>query len=82
MNDLDRADYDFLMDTVQRANRVGISLAHLEQPLAIRNYIRISNDIASQVSPCALLDWGCGVGQMTYLLRRRGFGGDVVRSRR
>ena len=73
MNDLDRADYDFLMDTVQRANRVGISLAHLEQPLAIRNYIRIANDIASQVPPCALLDWGCGVGQMTYLLSRRGF---------
>jgi SAM-dependent methyltransferase len=37
------------------------------------NYIRIANDIAARVPPGRLLDWGCGLGQMTYLLRRRGF---------
>ena len=73
MNDLDRADYEFLLDHVRRANEAGIPLVHLDQPLALWNYIRMANDIAGQVPPCDLLDWGCGLGQMTYLLRRRGF---------
>ena len=72
MNDLDRSDYKFLLDNVRRANEAGIPLIHLDQPLALWNYIRMANEIAGQVPPCDLLDWGCGVGQMTYLLRRRG----------
>src|SRR2546423_3374288 len=71
---IDREDYEFLMHNA----RVGRSLpvpdfAHLDQPVGIWNYIRIANDIASTTKPGKLLDWGCGLGQMTYLLRRRGF---------
>ena len=46
---------------------------HLDQPIGIWSYIRIADDIAQHVPPCDLLDWGCGDGQMTYLLGRRGF---------
>ena len=45
---------------------------HLDQPIALWNYIRIADDIARQVPAGELLDWGCGYGQMTYLLKRRG----------
>src|SRR5439155_1653391 len=31
------------------------------------------NEIAERIPSGRLLDWGCGFGQMTYLLRRRGF---------
>ena len=34
--------------------------------------MRIADDIVRQVPRGDVLDWGCGFGQMTYLLRRRG----------
>jgi len=46
---------------------------HLDQAVGIWNYIRIANEIADRVPAGRLLDWGCGYGQMTYLLRRRCF---------
>lgn len=46
---------------------------HLDQPVGVLNYIRIANEIADRIPKGRLLDWGCGFGQMTYLLRRRGF---------
>jgi SAM-dependent methyltransferase len=73
MTELDQADYDFLRDNA----RAGLALQlpgfiHLDQPIGMWNYIRIANDITRQAAG-QLLDWGCGYGQMTYLLRRRGF---------
>jgi SAM-dependent methyltransferase len=72
MTDLDQADYEFLRDNA----RAGLALQlpgfiHLDQPIGMWNYIRIANDIARQAAG-HVLDWGCGYGQMTYLLRRRG----------
>lgn len=49
---------------------------HLDQPTGMLNYIRMANEIAGHVRHGRVLDWGCGLGQMTWLLRRRGF--DVV----
>jgi SAM-dependent methyltransferase len=67
-------DYDFLLANAQAGKVLGLAnFLHLDQPIGIRSYIRIADDIARQVAPCDLLDWGCGWGQMTYLLRRRGF---------
>ena len=73
MTNLDQIDYAFLRDNA----RAGLALQlpafiHLDQPIGVWNYIRIANDIARQAAGQAL-DWGCGYGQMTYLLRQRGF---------
>ncbi len=73
MTSEDRADLDFLLESGAVARTLGLSHStHLDQAIGIRNYIRIANDIARQLPSGRLLDWGCGYGQMTYLLRRRG----------
>ena len=46
---------------------------HLASPLSRRDYVRMSDDTAAATSGPRLLDWGCGYGQMSYLLARRGF---------
>jgi SAM-dependent methyltransferase len=73
MTNLDQTDYDFLRDNA----RAGLALQlpgfiHLDQSIGMWNYIRIANDIVRQAAG-HVLDWGCGYGQMTYLLRRRSF---------
>lgn len=70
----DREDFDFLMANAREARAQGVAdFLHLDQPVGIWNYIRIANEIAASVPRGRLLDWGCGFGQMTYLLRRRAF---------
>jgi SAM-dependent methyltransferase len=70
----DQEDYEFLLTTARAAKAQGLShFPHLDQPIGIWNYIRIANEIAERIPRGRLLDWGCGFGQMTYLLRRRGF---------
>jgi 2-polyprenyl-3-methyl-5-hydroxy-6-metoxy-1,4-benzoquinol methylase len=71
--DLNRADYDFLRANGRLGAASGHYFAHLDQPIGVWNYIRIANSIARQIPTGDLLDWGCGYGQMTYLLQRRGF---------
>ena len=73
MNGRSRADLDFLLGCGEAARALGLSyFTHLDQPVGILNYIRIAGDVVAQVPSGHLLDWGCGYGQMTYLLRRRG----------
>ncbi len=52
----------------------GRGLHHLSTPLGRANYVRKA-DIVKNLKPGggSLLDWGCGYGQMSYLLRNRGF---------
>ena len=70
----DLQDFEFLSATAEAGKAMGISnFLHLDQPVGIWNYIRIANRIAAEVPAGRLLDWGCGLGQMTYLLQRRGF---------
>lgn len=70
----DREDYEFLHRSAVAGRAAGLThFLHLDQPIGIWNYIRIANEIACRVPPGRLLDWGCGLGQMSYLLRRRGF---------
>jgi SAM-dependent methyltransferase len=67
-------DFDFLLANARAGHALGLThFVHLDQPIGIKNYLRIADDIARQVAPGRLLDWGCGFGQMTYLLKRRGF---------
>jgi SAM-dependent methyltransferase len=70
----DYADYEFLCANMQAGRALNLSaFLHLDQPIGLWNYIRIANQIARQAPLGRLLDWGCGYGQMTYLLKRRGF---------
>jgi SAM-dependent methyltransferase len=70
----DSQDFQFLASSALEARRLGVlNFSHLDQPIGQWNYIRIANQIAARQSPCRILDWGCGFGQMTWLLRRRGF---------
>lgn len=74
MNRLDREDYEFLTANAQAARAQGIdNFHHLDQPIGRWNYIRIANELAQRIPAGRILDWGCGFGHMTYLLRRRGF---------
>lgn len=67
-------EYDFLLDNARAGKALGLSgFIHLDQPIGILSYLRIADDIARRAPAGDLLDWGCGWGQMTYLLRRRGF---------
>ncbi len=71
---LDQTDFDFLSANATAAKRLGVGgFIHLDQPIGIWNYIRIANDIAKQLPHGDVFDWGCGYGQMTYLLKKRGF---------
>ncbi len=73
MTTTDQQDYAYLQATAREAQAKNVPyLVHLNQPIGIWNYIRIANDITAQISHGRLLDWGCGYGQMTYLLRQRG----------
>lgn len=70
----DRSDFEFLLANAQIGKALGLSyFTHLEQPIGIWNYIRIADDIEQHTPTGDLLDWGAGYGQMTYLLKRRGF---------
>lgn len=73
---LDQADFAFLQASARAAKALNIPhFTHLDQPIGIWNYIRIAHDIWEQmpVGYGQILDWGCGYGQMSYLLQRRGY---------
>lgn len=45
---------------------------HLSSKATAMNYLRFADEVAQHLSPnAALLDWGCGRGQMSWLLHRR-----------
>jgi SAM-dependent methyltransferase len=70
----DQDDFEFLVANAHAGRAQGLShFIHLDQPVGIWNYIRIANEIEESVPRGRLLDWGCGLGQMSYLLQRRGF---------
>lgn len=67
------ADFAFLWANAQVVKKIGLQAGiHIDQPIGIWNYIRIADDIVGQMPAGRILDWGCGYGQMTYLLRQRG----------
>ncbi len=70
----DLTNYNFLLDNARAGKALGLqSFLHLDQPIGLWNYIRIANDIRAQLPNTAhVLDWGCGMGQMTYLMQQRG----------
>ena len=64
-----------LARAVERSLAEGCAgLHHLSTPLGRANYLRKA-DTVKHLKPDGgrLLDWGCGYGQMSFLLRNRGF---------
>jgi SAM-dependent methyltransferase len=58
----------------------GQDLDHMDRPAAAFNYIRMANLVTSLLGAenitMPVLDWGCGYGQVSWLLQQRGV--DVV----
>ncbi|MEA3494396.1 MAG: class I SAM-dependent methyltransferase [Candidatus Margulisiibacteriota bacterium] len=51
-------------------------LPHLDSDIGTFRYIKDADKIKDQLKTGKILDWGCGLGQMSYLLKNRGF--DVI----
>jgi len=49
-----------------------ISGARFASRIGAVQYIRIANEVSSYLPEGEILDWGCGYGQVSYLLARRG----------
>ena len=74
MNDL---GYDALLENAKIAATLDPGLfRHLASRMEILTYLRVANEIAAQLGQARILDWGCGYGQVSYLLKLRGL--DVV----
>src|SRR5258708_27465186 len=70
-----------LIDMALAAKAAGArDVEHMDAPAGAFNYIRvadvISGDCKRETIASPVLDWGCGYGQVSWLLRRRGV--DVV----
>ncbi len=71
------AELRFLLANGQLAAAAGDSRhRHLHSAVCLSDYARIADEVAALGGSGPLLDWGCGYGQMSYLLARRGV--DVV----
>lgn len=62
---------------LQKAALAGIfhgneDLEHLSNKAGAANYIRIADEIKNNLNSGKILDWGCGYGHMTYLMKNRG----------
>jgi 2-polyprenyl-3-methyl-5-hydroxy-6-metoxy-1,4-benzoquinol methylase len=63
------------MLAIGNADATNPQTLHLRSKLTILTYQRIANEISAQLpknQKIALLDWGAGFGQMSYLLAKRG----------
>ncbi len=45
---------------------------HIDSPQRVREYVEKANEIIQYIPSGKLLDWGCGYGQMFFLLHKRG----------
>jgi SAM-dependent methyltransferase len=67
------SELDFLLEHPALRHRFDDRrLRHLTSPLSLRDYVRVADRTARLVHGKHLLDWGCGYGQVSYLLSRRG----------
>ncbi|MFN8481531.1 MAG: class I SAM-dependent methyltransferase [Anaerolineae bacterium] len=63
-----------ITDELALLRRTDDPRSYLSAESALLNYIRIADEIAADLAPGArILDWGCGRGQMSFLMARRGF---------
>ena len=63
-----------LRESARRSAALGNRhVSNLSNSFAIQDYQQMANEIAALAGGGRLLDWGCGYGHMSWLLRRRGF---------
>ncbi len=64
---------EILLGAAQEGIKLSNSdLTHLNNTIAVLNYIRIADEIKTLMPDGKdILDWGCGYGHMTYLLQNR-----------
>jgi len=77
--DREKAELEFLLASARAGRAAGAhDLEHLNGAAAAFNYIRIANLVASLVATGdvipPVLDWGCGYGQVSWLLQKRAVG--------
>lgn len=68
-------DLEFILQSVRRQEHQP-HLINLANRTALANYYRMAKEVAREAGPGPILDWGCGYGHMTFLLRS--LGRDVV----
>ena len=69
-------DYEaaILRDHARRSQRMGNRhVSNLTNLFSVNDYRQMADEIASVAGAGRMLDWGCGYGHMSYLMRRRGF---------
>jgi SAM-dependent methyltransferase len=71
---LDEQDLKFLLENARVGASVStVNFEHLDHSFSLLSYIRIAHLISRDVrTGASVLDWGCGMGQMSYLMQRRG----------
>lgn len=72
-----RSELEALVAMGRAAKAAGaVDMEHLDGPSAAYNYIRIADFIhaycTERPEQLPILDWGCGYGQVSWLLQRRG----------
>jgi len=66
-------EVETLRDSARRSQANGNRhVSNLSNRYAVSDYCQMADEIASVIKTGRLLDWGCGYGHMSYLLRRRG----------
>lgn len=67
-------EIEVLRAYAQRSAAMGNrNVSNLSNRYAVHDYRQMADEIKIVAGSGALLDWGCGYGHMSYLLRRRGF---------
>jgi len=49
-----------------------LNYSNINSTLGIKRYIKMADQIKAVMGNGKILDWGCGLGQMSYLLKKRG----------
>ncbi len=65
---------DIIMQRAQALHGDGENIygVHFLSRVTVLDYIRIADEIAQRMPRGRILDWGCGFGQVSFLLARRG----------
>lgn len=71
-NKLKDAFEEILSGAKQGVSLGNLDLAHLANRFAASNYMRFAKEIAPKVGNGKILDWGCGYGQLSLLMKVMG----------
>lgn len=68
-----KKEIENILNFVKRSQNEGVGyLTHIDRYWLIKKYVLKADKIKSELGGGKVLDWGCGYGQMSYLLFKRG----------